>query len=64
MIKTDKHIRAIELRNKYKKQLLSILESQSTIKVGKKQFPTYFQNWADRLLKLEYLIIDLKYNNR
>lgn len=62
MIKTDKHIKAIQLRDKYKKALLTILESQSNAKSGKREFPIYFQNWADRILKLDYLIIDLKYN--
>jgi len=64
MQKSDKHIKAIELRNKYKNQLLNILSSQSTIKAGKREFPIYFDNWVNRLLKLEYLIIGLKYNFR
>jgi hypothetical protein len=43
MIKSDKHIKAIKLRDKYKNQLLNILQSQSKMNVSKRKFPIYFK---------------------
>ena len=62
MIKTDKHIKAIKLRDKYKSELLEIFKRESIKKLNKKLIPVYYDNWRERLLKLEYYIIDCKYN--
>ena len=62
MQKSDKHIKAIKLRDNYKSQLITILNSQNTIKEGKRKFPVYFDNWRQRLLQLEFYIIDCKYS--
>lgn len=45
--------KAIEIRNKYK----AILISHPFGKIH----PVYFNNWAQRILKIEYLLIDIKY---
>ena len=62
MIKTDKHIKAIRLRDKYKKQLLEIFKIEGKKPLNKRAIPIYFDNWKERILKLEYYIIDCKYN--
>ena len=62
MIKTDKHIKAIKLRDKYKNELLEIFKRESIKPTNKKVIPIYYDNWRERLLKLEYYIIDCKYN--
>lgn len=61
MIKTEKHIRAIELRDKYKIQLLEIFKRESIKPLNKKVIPIYYDSWRERILKLEYYIIDCKY---
>ena len=61
MIKTDKHIKAIKLRDKYKSELLEIFKRESIKPLNKKLIPVYYDNWRERLLKLEYYIIDCKY---
>lgn len=45
--------KATEIRNRYKPILISH-------PFGKK-YPVYFNNWAQRILKIEYLLIDIKY---
>jgi len=61
MIKSDNYIRAIKVRDKYRNALMTILNSQLELKPDKRTFPIYYDNWKDRLLKLEYLVIDYKY---
>lgn len=51
MIKLQK---AKKIRDIYKQLLLSIPHG--------KKLPPYFYNWTARLLRIEYLIIDLRYN--
>ena len=67
MIKSNKHIKAIELRDKLKKEIQNIHNIQFNLypnKPEKRVFPPYMQLWYDRLLNLEYLIIDYKYGVR
>ena len=61
MIKTEKHIKAIELRDKYKTQLLEIFKREYIKPLNKKVIPVYYDSWRERILKLEYYIIDCKY---
>lgn len=61
MIKSKNHIKAIMLRDKYRAEMLNILNSQFELKANKRAFPVYWENWSNRLLKLEYLVIDYKY---
>ena len=61
MIKTDKHIKAIKLRDKYKNELLEIFKRESIKPLNKRLIPVYYDSWRERLLKLEYYIIDCKY---
>ena len=60
---SDKLFKARLLRNHYKSALIAILEANSNKDAGKRKFPVYFDNWANRILKLDYLIIDLKYKS-
>ena len=56
----DKLFKAKLLRNKYKNELLNIVKLHAKNNKNFKNLPIYFENWANRLLKLELLIIDLK----
>ena len=64
MIKTDKHIKAIDLRDKFKKQINDKLDfefNKHPNNPEKRVFPIYWDKWKRRLLNLEYYIIDCKY---
>lgn len=56
----DKYLKAKDLRNKYKTELLNIVRNHAKKNKDFKKLPIYFENWAKRILKLENLIIDLK----
>jgi hypothetical protein len=56
----DKYLKARELRNRYKTELLNIVKNHAQKNKDFKTLPVYFENWAKRILKLENLIIDLK----